>query len=108
MKIELEISEKNEGTDSPYWIIIDPSLIHEILEGVSEHNELPDIDYIVNSIASSIVGPYFSREDAKSYLKQRHYAYSKKSIVYCASGYWSQQYKEAIRKANGIKNENRT
>ena len=99
MKIEIELSEKNEGTDSPYWIIIDPSLIHQRLEGTAKHGEVPDRDYIVGLIASSIEGPYFSREEAENYLRQRHYEYSRDTTVWCASGYWSRKYKDAIRES---------
>ena len=85
MKIELEISENNEGTDSPYWLILDP-----------EQNMRATCD----SLANQVTGPFFSREEAESHLKGRHYAFSKRAVVYCMSGYWSRQYKEAWRKAD--------
>jgi len=83
MKLELEISMENEGTESPYWLILDP-----------EQN----MQLNVTRLANQITGPYFSREEAEQHLKNRHYHYSKRACVYCLSGYWSQQYKQAWRK----------
>lgn len=99
MKISLEVSEKNEGTDAPWWILVDPGMIHQMMEGVAEHGEVPSEDRIRDAIAFSIVGPFFSREAGQEYLKRRHYEYSKNAIIWCSSGYWSGQYKRAIQEA---------
>ncbi len=85
MKIELEVSEKNEGTDSPWWMIINPRQNFRVDEEGIHH------------IAAMITGPFFSREEAEAHLKLRRYAFSKHAEVYCNSGYWSNQYKEALR-----------
>ena len=73
----------NESTDSPYWLIIDPSG--------------RNIKTKVEEIAHCITGPFFSREDADNHLNNRRYAFSKRTIVWCASGHWSQKYKDACR-----------
>lgn len=82
MKIELEVSEKNESTDSPYWLIIDPK-------------QSMKADF--QAIASMITGPFFSREDGERHLRERRYAFTDRAVVYCLSGYWSSQYKEALK-----------
>ena len=76
----------NEATDAPYWLILDPSG--------------PNIKTRGEQIAHCITGPFFSREDAQLHLKQRHYSFSKRTIVYCLSGHWSQKYKSAYGKLN--------
>lgn len=84
-QITLEVDlEKNEMTDSPYWLIIDPRQVFKC-----------DVDLI----AGMITGPFFSRKEAQDHLEARHYGFSKRAKVYCHSGYWSQQYKDACRKA---------
>lgn len=83
-KIELEISDLNEGTDSPYWIIIDPK---------------QSLRCDPHDIAGMITGPFFSREDAQTHLNSRAYHFSKRAVVYCHSGYWSHQYRQAIKKS---------
>ncbi len=75
----------NEGTESPYWLVIDPKM------GGGNIKTRPD------QIAFCIDGPFFSREDAENYLKSRRYAYSDKAIVWCHSGYWSKKYKDFYR-----------
>lgn len=68
----------NEGTDSPYWLILDPA-----------QNMACDIGILANQIT----GPFFCREDAEDHLQSRRYAFSKKACVYCHSGYWSIKHK---------------
>jgi hypothetical protein len=87
MKIELEVSTQNECTDSPWWVIINP-----------EQNFSKGIEGIHN-IGSMITGPFFSREEAQDHLTARRYAFGTNACVYCLSGYWSRQYKEAYRKS---------
>lgn len=91
MKITLEVSEKDECTDSPWWIIIDP---RQIMRTDKE---------ACYAIASMITGPFFSREDAQNYLDGRRYAFGKNAVVYCHRGYHSEQYKKAIREAQECK-----
>jgi len=82
MKIELEISEKNECTSEPWWVILNPGFINSI-----------------ESLAYAITGPFFSREEAQAELTNRRYTYGKNAVVYCHSGYRSKTYKTAIRAA---------
>ena len=87
----------NEGTESPWWMVIDPGQLHGILECVAEHQEVPDIERVITAIAFSVEGPFFCRDDAEAYLKSRAYDYSKNTIVWCGSGYRSQKYKSLCR-----------
>lgn len=97
----------NEGTESPVWLLIDPKSMHETLEGVAEHGEVPDIDRVLTTMAFAIEGPFFCREDAENYLKARRYAYSSEAKVWCASGYRSQKYKALCREI-GVGNVSKT
>lgn len=92
MFITLKVSEDNEGTAEPYWLIVDPSHVY-----ISEEEEEAD----VHNIANAITGPFFSREEAQAHLDRRRYAFGKNAVVvvYCHSGYWSKQYKDAFRVA---------
>lgn len=87
MKIKLEVSEKCESTESPWWIIIDPSQMMS-----------PD----VCQVAHMITGPFFSRESAEAHLQARRYAFSKRAKVWCHSGYWSDEYKQAMREGRTV------
>ena len=82
MRVEFEISEKNECTQSPYWLIIDPVQMMK-----------PDIHYV----ASMITGPFFSREEAQDKLDRARYNYSDRARVYCASGYATGQYADKVK-----------
>ena len=81
----------NEGTESPWWAIVMPRQI------MSKNAE---------QIAQCIVGVFFSRESAENHLNSRRYEYGNDAIVYCFSGYWSRQYKQAVRSANTSKKLN--
>lgn len=88
MKIELNVdTENNEGTDSPWWMIIDP-----------QQNLRKDSD-ACHAIAGMITGPYFSRVEAENHLRARRYEFGPNTVVYCASGFWSKQYVQAIKLA---------
>lgn len=89
-RVEIEVSEENEGTESPWWMIIDPS---------------QNMRLDVSAVAHQITGPFFSRETAQAHLTNRIYAFSDRARVYCHSGYWSEEYKNACRSAN--KNQKR-
>ncbi len=82
-KIELEISGDHEGTESPYWLILDPQ-------------QMMRLD--VHRLASMITGPFFSRREAQDHLEARRYNFSKHAKVYCHSGYHSDQYRNECRK----------
>lgn len=85
VKIEIEVDLTDvEGTDSPYWLILDP-----------RQNMSCDIYHL----SSQITGIFFSREDAERHLSSRRYAFSDRAAVFCCSGYWSHQYKTKIREA---------
>jgi len=96
-------SADNEGTESPYWLIIDPSAVTDFLswrdgrETIYASLDKENIARIADQIPNCITGPYFSRSDAESHLKARRYAFSKKAYVYCHSGYWSHKYKTFYR-----------
>ena len=66
MEITLEVSEKNESTSNPWWIIIDP-----------EQN-LEKNDDGIHKIASMITGPFFSRGTAEEFLERTRYNFSKR------------------------------
>lgn len=82
-RITLTVSTENEGTDSPYWLILDPA---------------QNMQMNVDLLAAQITGPFFSREEAQAHLDSRSYAFSKRAVVYCKSGYRATQYREAYRK----------
>jgi len=83
----INILGDNEATQSPYWIIIDPRQNFEV-----------NANGIYN-IASMISGVWFSRESAQNYLDSHRYNYSKNAKVYCHSGHFSEEYKDAIANA---------
>lgn len=85
MKIEIEVSEDNECTGSPWWIIVDP-----------RQNFKTDPD-AVHYIASMITGPFFSREEAERVLQGRRYRFGKGAKVYCHSGADTIQYRQKVR-----------
>ena len=85
MKIEIEVSEENESTSSPWWMIIDPSQNF----GTDEN--------AIYLIASMVTGPFFSREAGEKELANRRYDYGKNAVVFCASGVHSSQYAEKVR-----------
>ena len=85
MKIELEVSEENEGTSAPWWVIIDP-----------RQNFKTNYDGIY-AIASMIEGPFFSREEAENTLKRTRYNYSKGAKVFCMSGCHTVQYASKVK-----------
>ena len=84
-KITLSVDlENNEGTESPWWAIIDP-----------RQNFLTDSDGIYN-IANMITGPFFSRESAERHLEERRNAFSGYARAFCFSGCYSSEYKKAV------------
>jgi len=85
MKIELEVSSNNEGTAEPWWVIVDPKQMMK-----------PNCHHVMIGM---ITGPFFSREEAKEVLENNPHHYSKKAVVYCASGCYTNQYKKAYREA---------
>lgn len=87
MRIELEVSNDNEHTESPWWLIIDPR---------QNFKTGPDGAW---NIINMITGPFFSREEAETHLKCRRHDFSKHACVFCHSGYYSHQYKTALRQA---------
>lgn len=77
MKLVIERSERNEATSYPWWLIIDP-----------EQMMRPSVD----SVASMVTGPYFSREEAESVLKGAPHRFSQRARV---TGYHSVEYRRA-------------
>jgi len=70
MQIEIEVSDENEATASPWWFISDPQQMMR-----PDHYQL----------ASMITGPFFSREEAEAVMKKRRHHYSDRVAVFCAS-----------------------
>lgn len=87
-EIRLTISDENEGTEAPWWVILDPCQMMK-----------PDI----HTLAGMVTGPFFSRGTAETYLYNHAYNFSKRAQVFCMSGYRSKQYKDAWRK--GLKEQ---
>jgi len=91
VKIEIEVSEKNESTASPYWMIIDPRLTES-----SIFAELAP-DEKVNYISNMIDGPFFSREQAESVLNAERYNYGEHAVVWCCCAKRGSQYRQQVR-----------
>jgi len=89
MKIEIEVSDDNEGTADPWWLIIDPKQMMS-----------PDAGTVAMSM---ITGPFFSRKEATDELNSRRYAYSSRAVVWCSSGCYTTQYQLQCRKAEEAK-----
>ena len=85
MKIEIEVSDKNECTAAPWWVIIDPRQNFQTGED-GLHN-----------IASMITGPFFSREEGENWLRVKSYHFSKNARVYCHSGSNTFQYADKVK-----------
>ena len=66
----------SEATEHPWWFIAEPSR-----------------DRSAESVAQAITGPYFSRESAEDQLRRNPHRYSRKAIVWCASGYRSPEWR---------------
>lgn len=81
MLIQLEVSEDNEATSYPYWLILDPC-----------QNMRSDI----NHLAAQITGPFFSRKEAQDFLDATRYNFGQKAKVYCKSGHSAAVYRAAI------------
>lgn len=84
MKIEINISERNEGTAAPYWLILNPQQMMK-----------PDC-YILSGM---IKGLFFSREEATQYLQDHRYNFGKHAVVFCLSGNYGLEYRNAYEKA---------
>lgn len=85
MTITIEVSDKNEGTAEPWWVIVDPKQMMK-----------PDCYSVMMGM---VTGPYFSREEATQYLESHRYNFSPRAVVYCASGCYTNQYRKAYREA---------
>lgn len=75
---------KTESTSFPWWFIVCP---HNHIRFSQKNN-------FAATIAMSIIGPFFSRESAENHRLSRVYEYGRDSIVWCGSGYWSNDYKK--------------
>ena len=90
IKIQLEISDRNECTAAPWWAVLDPRR-HKMLRRGDVHG-----------LAGMITGPFFSREEAQEYLDGNKHNHSDKALVYCLSGWNSGQYAEALKLAQDV------
>lgn len=84
MKIEVDVTGDNEATAYPWWAIVDPA-----------QNMRADLAHA----AGQITGPFFSRAEAEGFLKATRYNFGKRAKVWCFSGTYSHQYREAFRAA---------
>ena len=80
MKITLEVSEDNEATSYPWWVILDAG---------------QNMSLDIRVLANQITGPFFSRENAERHLQRSRYNFGKRARVYCMSGHNSLQYRQA-------------
>jgi hypothetical protein len=85
MKIELEVSEDNEATASPWWLVIDP-----------EQNFLTDTEGACH-VANMIHGPFFSRAEGEQWRLENRHNLSPQAIVYCHSAPRGSQYYSKVR-----------
>lgn len=85
MKIEIEVSEENECTSAPWWLIIDP------------RQNFSKGDDGVTNIAFMITGPFFSREEAEGVLQRQRYNFGKGAKVWCHSGCHTVQYASKVK-----------
>lgn len=94
MKIELEVSTKNEFTSSPWWVIVNP-----------RQQMATKTQQALHEIAGMITGPFFSREEATERLNTARHHYGPNAHVYCMSGCFARQYDRAYREAAGTEAE---
>lgn len=85
MKITVEVSELNESTSYPWWTIIDPDQM---------------MSPGCHKVASMITGPFFSRKSAEEFLSRTRYNFSKRAVVYCHSGCYSDEYIKSMKEAS--------
>lgn len=78
VEITLQVSEKNEGTSYPYWVL------------VPDKNRISTHDMMM-----SMVGPFFSREEANEERSIKH-RYPGKWVIWCLSGCFTRQYRRAL------------
>ncbi len=90
MKITLEISEENEGTAYPWWMIVDP------------HQNFKTNDEGLYNVAGMITGPFFSRAEAETVLRQQRHHFGVNAKVFCASGHNTVAYGDAFREVPGL------
>jgi hypothetical protein len=76
----------NEGTEAPYWLILDPK---------------QNMNCDIHNLAFQITGPYFSREDAENFLWSNSHTFGKNADVFCVSGCYSEKYFDFYKKITG-------
>ena len=86
MKIHLEISEENDSTSYPWWVILFPVW--------ATRKRLSSAD-----VSNAVEGPFFSREEAQKELNSRRHYYGKQAVVWCLSGCNTIKYRRAIDEA---------
>ena len=94
MKVTIELSEKNEGTQAPFWLIIDPKQMMK-----PEPYELA---------MGMVHGLFFDREEAEHELRLNKHRYSSRAVVWCCAAkrgsQWFSACSEARRKLKDVKN----
>lgn len=91
MKLEIEVSDEHESTRSPWWAIVDPKQMMK-----------PDCYSVMIGM---ITGPFFSRDEAQSHLDNHRHRFTKRAVVYCASGCDSYKYDKAYSEAENRQKE---
>lgn len=81
-----------EATDSPYWIVIDPSIL----------NRRKKRKITFSEVACCIHGVFFSREEAEGWYLENAYNYSDEARIFCNSGWRSKKYKKLWEEARRI------
>jgi hypothetical protein len=80
MRVTVEVSEENESTRAPWWMIINP------------RQSMRTGRDACHAIAGMITGPFFSRAEAQAHLDAKQYNYGPGAVVYCHSGHASGAY----------------
>ena len=80
-----QISEENEATAYPFWIIIDP------------RQNFHTNDFGLHNIANMITGIWLSREAAQNHLNAKRHRFGKSARVFCHSGHDSWDWKNLVK-----------
>lgn len=86
-KVTINLSDNREGTNAPFWVIIDP---HQMMRANAQEVAL-----------NMIRGVWFSRESAEEHFRECRYRYGERAQVWCLSGYASDEWCQAIKEAEG-------
>lgn len=97
MQLTIELSEANEATAFPWWVIVDPP-DPEVLQARAEG----DRGLGISETAGYITGPFFSRKGAQAHLDAKRHRFGPKAVVYCKSGHDSREYRAGFPGGKGF------